>query len=125
MPSDLADTLSAYLKPLWGEWQTCLAVSVTEPGTSHSFLSFNTNASSNMTVETLFPIASNSKAFTSLAVACLVDSGKLKWSTPVKEILKDFAMQDAVVASQLTVADTLCHRSGLPERASSTCDCTV
>ena len=63
--------------------------------------------------QTLFGIASNSKAFTSAALAMLVDEGKLKWDDPVTQYLPDFQMYDPYVTREMTVRDLLVHRSGL------------
>ena len=63
--------------------------------------------------QTLFEIASNSKAFTAAALAMLVDEGKLKWDDPVVKHLPDFQMYDPYVAREMTVRDLLTHRSGL------------
>lgn len=63
--------------------------------------------------QTLFEIASNSKAFTAVALAMLVDEGKLKWDDPVVKHLPDFQMYDAYVTREMTVRDLLTHRSGL------------
>ena len=62
---------------------------------------------------TLFPIASNSKAFTATILAMLVEEKKLDWDKPVIDYLPWFRMSDAYVTSQLTVKDLLVHRSGL------------
>jgi CubicO group peptidase (beta-lactamase class C family) len=71
-------------------------------------------ASLPVTSETLFPIASCTKAFTALALGLLVDAGKLDWDKPLKQYLPDFQMWDAFAAERLTPRDLLCHRSGLP-----------
>jgi CubicO group peptidase (beta-lactamase class C family) len=63
--------------------------------------------------DTLFAIASNSKAFTSAALATLVDEGKLKWNDPVTKYLPWFQLYDPWVTRELTVQDLLSHRSGL------------
>lgn len=62
---------------------------------------------------TLFAIASNSKAFTSAALAILVDEGKIKWNDPVTKYLPWFQMYDPWVTREMMVRDLLCHRSGL------------
>ena len=64
--------------------------------------------------ETLFGIASNSKAFVAACIATLVEAGKLGWDEPVVRYLSDFATSDPVVTRSMTVRDLLCHRSGLP-----------
>ncbi len=62
---------------------------------------------------TLFAIASNSKAFTTAGLAILVDEGKLNWDDKVTKYLPDFQMPDAFVTRELTVRDLVSHRSGL------------
>ncbi|MBV9215094.1 MAG: serine hydrolase [Acidobacteria bacterium] len=62
---------------------------------------------------TLFAIASNTKAFTAASLAMLVDEGKLNWNDRVTKYLPDFQMYDPWVTSQLTVRDIVSHRSGL------------
>ena len=63
--------------------------------------------------DTLFGIASNTKAFTAAALAMLVDEGKLAWDDPVTQHLPAFQMYDPYVTRELTVRDLLTHRSGL------------
>ncbi len=66
-----------------------------------------------VTPNTLFAIASNSKAFTAAALAILVDEGKLAWDDRVIDRLPEFAMSDAYVTREMRIRDLLCHRSGL------------
>ncbi|HKJ80805.1 MAG TPA: serine hydrolase [Ignavibacteriaceae bacterium] len=62
---------------------------------------------------TLFQIASNSKAFTAACLAILVDEGKLSWDDRVIDKLPGFKMSDPYVTNEMRVRDLLCHRSGL------------
>ena len=62
---------------------------------------------------TLFGIASNTKAFTAAALAMLVDEGKLAWDDPVTKHLPAFQLYDPYVTRELSVRDLLTHRSGL------------
>ena len=62
---------------------------------------------------TLFGIASNTKAFTSAALGKLIDEGKLTWDTKVTNIIPEFKLYDPYVTSEFTVRDLLTHRSGL------------
>ena len=62
---------------------------------------------------TLFAIASNSKAFTAAALAILVDEGKITWETRVTEIIPEFKLYDPYVTNEFTIKDLLTHRSGL------------
>jgi CubicO group peptidase (beta-lactamase class C family) len=61
---------------------------------------------------TLFAIASNTKAFTSAAIAMLVDEGKLRWDTRVADVLPWFEVRDPWVTREMRVRDLLSHRSG-------------
>ena len=67
-----------------------------------------------MTPQTLMPIGSCTKAFTTAAMALLVDAGKLDWDTPVRHYLPTFKLYDAVATERLTPRDLVTHRSGLP-----------
>ena len=62
---------------------------------------------------TLFQIASNTKAFTTAALAMLVDEGKLAWDDPVTKYLPDFQLYDPYVTREFTLRDLVTHRSGL------------
>ena len=62
---------------------------------------------------TLYAIASNSKAFTATMMAMLVQEGKLKWDDKVKKYLPYFELYDPWVSSETTIRDLLCHRVGL------------
>ncbi|MEA5004827.1 MAG: serine hydrolase [Rikenellaceae bacterium] len=62
---------------------------------------------------TLFAIASNSKAFTAAALAILVDEEKITWETRVIDIIPEFKLYDPYVTSEFTIKDLLTHRSGL------------
>jgi CubicO group peptidase (beta-lactamase class C family) len=62
---------------------------------------------------TIFAIGSSSKAFTSAAVAMLVDSGKVRLDAPASTYLPGFQMNDAYASREITVRDLLSHRSGL------------
>ncbi|MCL9805635.1 serine hydrolase [Flavobacterium amniphilum] len=62
---------------------------------------------------TLFGIASNSKAFTATALAILIDQGKLDWDDKVVKYIPDFKMYNDYVTQEFTIRDLLTHRSGL------------
>lgn len=63
--------------------------------------------------DTLFGIASNSKAFTTAALAILADEGRLDWNDRVIDHLPQFRMYDPYVTREFTVRDLVTHRSGL------------
>ncbi len=62
---------------------------------------------------TLYAIASNSKAFTSAMMAMLVQEGKISWNDKVQQYLPYFALEDPYTSQQVTIRDLLSHRVGL------------
>jgi CubicO group peptidase (beta-lactamase class C family) len=62
---------------------------------------------------TIFAIGSQTKAFTTAALAVLVDEGKLRWDDKVTDHLRGFQLHDPAVTRELTVRDIVTHRSGL------------
>ena len=63
--------------------------------------------------DTIFFTGSTGKAFTTAALATLVDQGKIKWDDKVIDHLPDFRMYDPWVTREMTIRDLLVHRSGL------------
>jgi CubicO group peptidase (beta-lactamase class C family) len=63
--------------------------------------------------ETIFAIGSNSKAFTTAAMAMLVDEKKLSWSEPVTRYLPWFQLADPWITRNLDLKDLVSHRSGV------------
>ena len=74
----------------------------------------NIQANLPVTADTIFPIASSSKAFTTMALGILVEEGKLAWDEPVTKYLPAFALKDEVAGERMTPRDLVTHRSGLP-----------
>ena len=62
---------------------------------------------------TSFAIASNSKAFTTAALALLVEEGKLSWTDRVIDHIPEFKMYNDYVTRNFNIQDLLTHRSGL------------
>jgi len=62
---------------------------------------------------TLFGMMSTTKAMTVMAIAMLVDDGKLGWDDPVSKWVPEFAMPDPWVTHDLRVQDLLTHNTGL------------
>ncbi|KAG0360603.1 hypothetical protein BG005_010299 [Podila minutissima] len=68
------------------------------------------------TAETVAPIASQTKAFTTAAIGELVAEGKMDWTkTPVNAYLPEFQLKDPLLTSQLNLTDILSHRSGIQD----------
>jgi len=66
-----------------------------------------------VTSNTLFGIASNSKAFTAAALGILVEQGKIKWEDHVRDYIPEFKLYDPYVTEHFTIKDLLTHRSGM------------
>ncbi|HAT46203.1 MAG TPA: serine hydrolase [Ktedonobacter sp.] len=81
---------------------------------SQGFGERDVEGSLKVTPQTLFPIASCTKAFTTTAMAILADEGKLDWDTPVKNYLPSFKLYDPFASEHTTPTDLVTHRSGLP-----------
>lgn len=62
---------------------------------------------------TLFAIASNTKAFVSSSLGVLHKEGKLNLNDKVLEYIPGFMLYDAYASSETTIGDLLCHRVGL------------
>ncbi|MEQ9126551.1 MAG: serine hydrolase domain-containing protein, partial [Alphaproteobacteria bacterium] len=67
--------------------------------------------------ETVFQIASLSKAVGATVVAAQVTAGQVAWDMPVTTALPWFALADPWVTRHVTVGDLYAHRSGLPDHA--------
>lgn len=66
-----------------------------------------------VTPDTVFPLASCTKQFTTALLAMLVDDGKLGWDDPVRKHLPAFKLSDPNATALLTVRDLVTHRTGL------------
>lgn len=73
----------------------------------------NINTGKKVDENTLFGVASNSKAMTAAALGMLVDEGKIKWDDRVTDYIPEFKMYDPYVTEAFTIRDLLTHRSGL------------
>ena len=62
---------------------------------------------------TIYGVASNSKAFTSAALGMLVDEKKLKWDDKVTDYIPEFKLYNPYVTDEFTIRDLLTHRSGM------------
>lgn len=71
------------------------------------------NRMNKVDASTNFGIASNSKAFTTTALAILVDEGKVNWDDRVQKYIPEFKMYNDYVSKNFTIRDLLTHRSGL------------
>jgi CubicO group peptidase (beta-lactamase class C family) len=66
--------------------------------------------------DTLFIVASNTKALTTLMLGKLLDEGKLTWETPVTTLLPSFRLGNADTTSRVLVKHLICACTGLPRQ---------
>lgn len=109
--------LDAYIAKAREDWKVPgLAVAIVQGDKvllSKGYGVLQSGAAQAVDEHTLFAIASNSKAFTSAALAMLVDEGKLHWDDRVSQHLPWFRLRDPWASADIRVRDLLCHRSGL------------
>jgi len=75
------------------------------------------NDSARVNPQTVFRLASVSKALSATVVSGIVGRTKLKWSDPVVSHFPSFRLSDPYVTRNVTLADLFSHRSGLPDHA--------
>ncbi len=93
-----------------------LSVSIVHEGElvwSKSYGTLDVAGNVDATPDALYAVASNTKGFTSAALAQLVSAQKINWDDRVTDYLPDFKLYDPYVTSELRIRDLLCHRSGL------------
>jgi CubicO group peptidase (beta-lactamase class C family) len=116
-PSKSIRKLDAYMETMLTKWNIPgMAVAIIDDNQvvlSKGYGVKNVNTGEKVDEHSLFAMASNSKAFTSAALAILVDEGKLNWDDKVQKYLPWFQLYDPYVSANMTVRDLLCHRSGL------------
>lgn len=66
-----------------------------------------------VTTNSMFAIASISKAFTASALGILEQEKKINFNEKVTKYLPEWSLHDACASDQFVVGDLLCHRSGL------------
>lgn len=64
--------------------------------------------------DTVFQVASVSKAISSTVISSLVSDGTVKWDDPVVKYDPRFALSNPNVTTKVTIGDFFAHRSGLP-----------
>ena len=66
--------------------------------------------------DTLFMIASNTKAMTTLLLAKLVDEHRITWDTPVTKLLPSFKLGDDATTRSVLVKHLICACTGMPRQ---------
>jgi len=111
------DTLDRYIPSMMEHFQTPgLAIAIVKDSRVLYSKGFGTRIiekDAAVDSNTLFAIGSISKSFTSLALAMLVDEGKIDWDDKVKDYVPYFELYNPYVTNSFTIRDLLTHRSGL------------
>ncbi len=109
--------LDAYYQKSFDEWNLPgMAIALVKDGKiiySKGFGVKSVATGKKVDTKTNFAIASNTKAFTTAALATLVDAGKLNWDDKVRDYLPYFTLYDEYVSAHFTIRDLVSHRSGL------------
>jgi CubicO group peptidase (beta-lactamase class C family) len=66
-----------------------------------------------ITEDTVFQIASCTKAFLAMLLAILIGDGLIDWDDPVHKHVPYFRLSDPLADQHITIRDLLCHRTGL------------
>jgi CubicO group peptidase (beta-lactamase class C family) len=66
-----------------------------------------------ITEDTIFQIASCTKAFLAMLIAMLMGDGVMDWDQPVHRYVPYFRLSDPLADQNVTIRDMLCHRTGL------------
>ena len=69
-----------------------------------------------VTPRTKFMIGSVTKSLSSLLIAKVVDDGRSKWDTPLKQLLPSFETGDPAFTEKLALWHTFCACTGMPRR---------
>ncbi|MFB6232095.1 MAG: serine hydrolase [Salinibacter sp.] len=116
--SERLEGFDSQIQQVMDDWSVPgLAIAVVTDSTvvwSRGYGERNVEADAPVTDRTLFAIGSTTKAFTAAGLGMLHDEGQLDWSTPVREYLPRFTMQNEFATKEMTPIDLLTHRSGLP-----------
>lgn len=116
-PSFIEDSLDSYVEKGLRDWQVPgVAVVVVKDGkvvVEKGFGVLEAGKPDKVDENTLFMIASNTKAFTGTAMAMLEEDGKCSLDDRIQKYLPGFTMKDPWVAEHITLADVMSHRIGM------------
>ncbi|HNR19277.1 MAG TPA: serine hydrolase [Bacteroidia bacterium] len=115
-PDFIKDSLEIYVEREMQRWNIPgVAISIIKDGKVIFIKGFGVRdikSKAPVDENTLFQIASNTKAYTGTAIAMLQSQKRLKLDDRVKQYLPYFELSDKYASEQATVRDVLCHRLG-------------
>ena len=110
-------TLDQFIKDGMSEWQipglSAVVVKEGEVVFQGSYGERNLQNQKKVDNQTLFAMASTTKAFIAISVAMLIDEGKLKWEDKVINHFPDFQLSEPYLTASARVKDLLTHNLGL------------
>jgi len=110
-------SLDSYFNKSLKEWQVPgMAIAIVNADSivfSKGYGYANIAKKTKVNANTLFAVASNSKAFTASSLAQLVEEKKLEWTDKVIDYIPYFKMYNDYVTNHFTIEDLLSHHSGL------------
>jgi len=116
-PAFIKDSLDAYVARVMQQWNIPgMAICVVKDGKVEVMKGYgvrDVETKAPVTDETLFMIASNSKAFTGTALAMLDGEKRISLDDKVTKWMPDFKLYDEYSTKEVTIRDLLCHRIGL------------
>lgn len=92
-----------------------VALAITQGGQIVFSKGYGSAGAGPMTPQTPMFIGSQSKSFTALAIAQLIDAGKVELNAPVRTYIPWFAVADPEASARISVYHLLHHTSGLSE----------
>jgi len=109
--------LDEYIAKAQAEWNVPgIAVAIVKDGKvvlSKGYGVLEAGKDQPVDANSLFAIASNTKAFIASSIGTLVDQGKIGWKDKVRDYLPYFELYDNYASSEATIEDLLSHRLGL------------
>lgn len=115
--TELNVILDNFIEEGMAEWEIPgLAVAVIKEGEIVFIKGYGINKlgeEQNVDTRTMFMIGSTTKAMTAVALAMLVDEGKITWDDKIMQHMPEFQLYDPYVTRELTVLDLLTHRAGI------------
>lgn len=116
---ETAATLDAFIVRGMADWKIPgLSIVVVKDGVAVYEKGFGVRALGRdglVDTQTLFGMMSTTKAMTALAIALLVDEGKVRWDDPLSKHLPWFRLPNAYLTEHVTIRDALRHTSGMEE----------
>ncbi|MEM9722691.1 MAG: serine hydrolase, partial [Bacteroidota bacterium] len=115
--SEQIQELDAYIDQARKQWKVPgLAIAVVKDGAtlfSKGYGLRDLSKNEEIDAQTVFAMASTTKAVTALAMAMLVDEGLVNWGDRVIDHLPEFRLMDPYVTREVRVKDLFTHNAGL------------